>query len=148
MVSDSGRARYKFDPVDETWTRTSNTMSHSRWYPTAVYLGDKRVLVVCGHGDGDMDIYSEASDTFTEVTLEELQFRSLYPGLHLMPSDHVFYSRTGWGSPGTGRSPHRRPVRLFHDDRSRLRTVGERRPGAARHRRQDEGDVGDAARRG
>ena len=50
---------YKFDPIEKTWARTSNEMSDSRWYPTAVALGDRRVLVVCGHGSGEMDTYNE-----------------------------------------------------------------------------------------
>ncbi len=103
---------YKFDPVAKSWSRTANSMAGSRWYPTLVKLGDQgvtsndhRVLVTCGHGGGDMEIYDEASDSFTAVTGDDKPFPSLYPGLHLLPNHSVFYSRTGWGSAGAGGGP-------------------------------------------
>lgn len=49
-------------------------MTHHRWYPTVLTLGDHRIgdshelLVVCGHGGGDMEVYDEATDSFREVT--------------------------------------------------------------------------------
>jgi hypothetical protein len=96
---------YKFDPTNKTWSRTAGSMVHDRWYPTVLTVGDHRiddsheVLVVCGHGGGDMEIYDEASDSFREVTSGDTKpFPNLYPGLHLLPNNSVFYSRTGWGS--------------------------------------------------
>ncbi len=89
---------YKFDPIEKTWARTSTPMSDSRWYPTAVALGDRKVLVACGHGTGEIDIYDEAADRFTKVDLDNKPFFNLYPGLHLLPNHLIFYSRTGWGS--------------------------------------------------
>lgn len=35
----------------------------------------------------------------------EVGFPRLYPGLHLLPSNGVFYSRTGWGQAGPGGGP-------------------------------------------
>lgn len=103
---------YKFDPTSRTWTRTIGSMVHPRWYPTALTLGDQRIsnsheiLVVCGHGGGDMEIYDEASDSFAEVISgDDKPFPSLYPGLHLLPNHSVFYSRTGWASAGPGGGP-------------------------------------------
>ncbi len=103
---------YKFDPVAKSWSRTANPMAQERWYPTLVKLGDQgvtsndhRVLVTCGHGDGDMEIYDEASDGFTTVTGDDKAFPSLYPGLHLLPNHSVFYARTGWGTAGAGGGP-------------------------------------------
>jgi Galactose oxidase-like, Early set domain len=103
---------YKFDPSAKTWSRTTGSMSHDRWYPTVLTLGDGRigdsheVLVVCGHGAGDMEIYDEATDTFREVTSGDVKpFPNLYPGLHLLPDNSVFYSRTGWASAGAGGGP-------------------------------------------
>ena len=100
---------YKFEPTSKTWTRTSGSMVHNRWYPTVLTIGDQRVgnghelLVTCGHGGGDMEIYDEASDSFTEVTLgDDKPFPSLYPGLHLLPNHSIFYTRTGWASAGAG----------------------------------------------
>ncbi len=87
-------------------------MVHDRWYPTVLTLGDQRignsheVLVVCGHGSGDMEIYDEASDSFREVTSGDSKpFPNLYPGLHLLPNNSIFYSRTGWASAGAGGGP-------------------------------------------
>ncbi len=103
---------YKFDPTTKTWSRTAGSMVHDRWYPTVLTLGDQRigdsheVLVVCGHGSGDMEIYDEASDSFREVTSGDTKpFPSLYPGLHLLPGNSIFYSRTGWASAGPGGGP-------------------------------------------
>ena len=100
---------YKFDPVAKSWSRTTGPMSDSRWYPTAVALGDEpgRVLVVCGHGHGEMDIYDETTDTFAPISSGDTKpFPYLYPGLHLLPSHSIFYSRTGWGSAGPGGGPY------------------------------------------
>jgi Galactose oxidase-like, Early set domain len=105
-------AGYKFNPTSRRWTRTAGSMVHNRWYPTVLTLGDHRigdsheVLVVCGHGAGDMEIYDEASDSFREVTSGDTKpFPNLYPGLHLLPNSQIFYSRTGWASAGPGGGP-------------------------------------------
>ncbi len=96
---------YRFDPVAKSWARTAGPMVEDRWYPTALRLGDYRVgasrevLVVCGHGHGDMEIYDEASDSFRVIEGDTKQFPRLYPGLHLLPNHAVLYTRTGWGSP-------------------------------------------------
>lgn len=104
---------YKFDPASKTWTRTAGRMMHERWYPTVMTLGDQRfgnsheLLVTCGHGSGDMEIYDEASDSFVEVTSGDTKaFPSLYPGMHLLPNHTVLYSRTGWASAGPGGGPY------------------------------------------
>ena len=103
---------YRFDPGNRRWFRTAGSMVHNRWYPTVLTLGDHRIgdsresLVVCGHGAGDMEIYDEATDSFREVTAGDTKpFPSLYPGLHLLPNDNIFYSRTGWGNAGPGGGP-------------------------------------------
>lgn len=101
----AARAGYVFDPTTQTWARTSNNMSEAKWYPTAVAMGDERVLVTCGDRGGDMDIYTESTDSFTGVTGDDRGFFNLYPGLHLLPSSDIFYSRTGWGSAGPGGTP-------------------------------------------
>ena len=96
------RAGYVFDPPSKTWTRTSNNMSEAKWYPTSVALGDERVLVTCGNTGGHMDIYDEAINSFSTVAGDDNDFPNLYPGLHLLPSHSIFYTRTGWGNAGTG----------------------------------------------
>jgi hypothetical protein len=93
---------FKFDPVGRTWTRTAGRMSEYKWYPTAVTLGDFRVLVTCGNTSGNMDVYNESTDQFDEVSGDTRTFPNLYPGMHLLPNHAVFYSRTGWGSAGAG----------------------------------------------
>jgi hypothetical protein len=105
-------AGYKFNPTSKQWARTTGSMVHDRWYPTVLTLGDQRignsheVLIVCGHGAGDMEIYDEASDSFREVTSGDTKpFPNLYPGLHLLPDGQIFYSRTGWASAGPGGGP-------------------------------------------
>jgi len=118
---------YKFDPIAKAWSRTAGPMSDSRWYPTAVALGDEpgRVLVVCGHGHGEMDIYEETTDTFTPITSGDTKtFPYLYPGLHLLPSHVVFYSRTGWASPGPSGGPFPKPPQPgMSDDQSSYFTL-------------------------
>jgi hypothetical protein len=99
---------YRFDPVAKSWARTAGPMSESRWYPTAVTLGHEpgRVLVACGHGHGQMDVYEEATDSFTPLSEGDTKsFPELYPGMHLLPNHVIFYSRTGWASAGAGGGP-------------------------------------------
>ena len=93
---------WKFDPVARSWSRSGNSMSESKWYPTATILNDDKVLVTCGNTSGNMDIYDVASDTFTTMTGDTKHFPNLYPGLHLLPNSILVYSRTGWGSAGPG----------------------------------------------
>ena len=102
---------WKFDPVPKTWEQTAGDMTNPRWYPTVVTLGDEQhVLVVGGApspGVSTTEAYDETTDSFSLLTgpNSTRSFPQLYPGLHLLPSGEVFYSRTGWGSadpvPGT-----------------------------------------------
>ena len=113
---------YRFDPVAKSWARTAGPMSDSRWYPTAVALGDEpgRVLVACGHGHGQMDIYDETTDAFTPLAAGDTKtFPELYPGMHLLPNHTIFYSRTGWASAGAGSGPFSSPS----DDQSAYFTL-------------------------
>jgi hypothetical protein len=89
---------FKFNPDTIEWIRTSESMGEYRWYPTALTLGDQRVLVTCGNGLGHMQAYNEATDRFEEISGNTRFFPNLYPGLHLLPNHAIFYSRTGWGS--------------------------------------------------
>lgn len=95
---------WKFDPVAKSWSRSANSMSESKWYPTANILNDEKVLVTCGNTSGNMDIYDIATDTFATMTGDTKHFPNLYPGLHLLPNSVMVYSRTGWGSAGAGGS--------------------------------------------
>jgi Galactose oxidase-like, Early set domain/Galactose oxidase, central domain/Kelch motif len=96
---------FKFDPVAKTWSKTTGDMSKVRWYPTAVTTGDARVLVVGGWNENanlqnDIEVYDEASDSFVTISGATLGFPNLYPGLHLLPNNVLFYTRTGWGHAG------------------------------------------------
>lgn len=97
---------WKFDPVSKTWEKTSDDMTHARWYPTVVTLSDeRRVLAVGGRPSiGTAEVYDELSDSFTLVTGPDAvrDFPQTYPGLHLLPGGEVFYTRTGFGSAGPG----------------------------------------------
>jgi hypothetical protein len=69
-----------------------------------VVLGEDagRVLVANG-GPASMEIYTEASDGFVPVhgptgpadTAADRAFPELYPGLHLLPTGQIFFTRTG-----------------------------------------------------
>src|SRR6266849_4339709 len=96
---------FKFDPVAKTWTKTTGDMSKVRWYPTAVTTGDGRMLAAGGCDENatlqnDIEVYDEASDSFVTISGATLGFPNLYPGLHLLPNNTLFYSRTGWGHAG------------------------------------------------
>jgi hypothetical protein len=103
---------WKFDPATEKWSKTAGDMATRRWYPTAVALGDEsrantgRVLVAGGTGsDPTLEIYSEATDSFTSVTVDGAithTFPQNYPGLHLLPGSEVFYAPTGFGNCSSG----------------------------------------------
>jgi hypothetical protein len=98
---------WKFDPLTEKWTRTAGNMANQRWYPTAVTLGDEaggpntgRVLIAAGGTGPVMEIYSEASDTFSPVTVNGAlnhTFPQRYPSMHLLPGGELFYVPTGFG---------------------------------------------------
>ncbi len=110
-----------FDPDTETWDVTRNKsnpnnatnrtkMSYPRWYPTVVTLGDDsgRVFIASGWPsatNSKMEIYSEQTGTFTDVTAADppgdRDFGQLYPGLHLLPGGEVFFSPTGWSGGAT-----------------------------------------------
>jgi WD40 repeat protein len=107
FIANAIASGWKFDPIAKAWSKTSGSMSHGRWYPTLVTLGDEpgRVLVTCGTGAGDMEVYRESSDDFVPVTTPAAgarPFPDRYPGMHLLPSGAIFYSRTGWGHGAAG----------------------------------------------
>lgn len=96
---------WRFNPDTNTWTRTAGDMSFARWYPTVVTMGDeRRALVVGGSPNiGKLEVYDEFTDTFSTVSVPvERTFPQLYPGLHLLPSGEIFYTRTGFGFAGAG----------------------------------------------
>jgi hypothetical protein len=121
---------YKFDATTKRWSRTGGSMVHDRWYPTVLTLGDRRigssreVLIVCGHGGGDMEIYDETTDSFRQVSGDTKPFPNLYPGLHLLPNSRVFYTRTGWASAGADSSEPRDYVGSGDDQSANFSLTG------------------------
>lgn len=102
-----------FDPTptagfpDGHWIDTGQQLIQGRWYPTAVLLGDGRVLVFSGrleygtaHGTADIANLVEvlAAPNFVPQALTGVDFElPLYPGLHLAPDGRIYYSHTNWG---------------------------------------------------
>jgi len=82
-------------------------MAHGRWYPTAIVLGDGRVMVLSGAMSG-LDHHDQSLTGSVNRTVEFYTVGSgwsqeyavptawtnlpLYPRLHLLPSGKVFYS--------------------------------------------------------
>lgn len=107
FISNAINSGWKFDPNSRRWEKTIGSMSHARWYPTAVTLGETgRVFIASGYGVSAVEAYDEATDSFLPVSgpaanpsAADRNFPETYPGLHLLPGGEIFYSRTGWHGP-------------------------------------------------
>ena len=87
---------YIFDPDNETWQRVED-MSHGRWYPTLVTLGDGSVLCMAGLTKRLFGLFLSTIEKFSpasgwEKVKHANRWLPLYPRLHLLPSGEVFYS--------------------------------------------------------
>jgi len=96
------RSTWTFDPHGNVWDKKED-MEYKRWYPTAITLSDGRVLAISGTGVTKVEVYDPDSgwDEFTgaDHMLDGTNiFSGLYPGLHLIPSGDVFYTRTGFNA--------------------------------------------------
>lgn len=101
---------WRFNPAggtNGTWIQTAGDMSYARWYPTVITLGGRRIMVAAGSPNhGKVEIYNEHSDSFHTVTMpSERSFPQTYPGMHLLPGNVIFYTRTGFGNAGPGANP-------------------------------------------
>ncbi len=111
-------AGYIFNPMTKTWRRTANNMVQNKWYPTVVALGGEKILVASGKtNDGDMEIFDEATETFSTLTGDDKIFPNLYPGLHILPNNSIFYSRTGFGNAGAAPGGQSFPNDVTHPNR-------------------------------
>ena len=76
----------------------TGSMAHARWYPTAVSLSDGRVLAFSGGHPVAAEVEVFDGGTWTTVAGANRTFDELYPGLHLLPSGEIFYTRAGWAA--------------------------------------------------
>lgn len=108
------KSTHIFDPVTESWTRLEGgDLRDFRWYPSMVTLADGRIAIVSGTAGGasgvvdDMevlDLSKPAPPAGTTVHYWDLvggsskTFSGLYPGLHIVPTGELVFTRTGWNS--------------------------------------------------
>ncbi len=99
--SNAIKSTWTFEPHSKTWTQVTD-MEYKRWYPTAVTLSDGRVLAVSGSGGGGInkvEVYDPIDDRWDPVTGADYNnLDGTYPGLHLLPSGDVIFTRTGWNA--------------------------------------------------
>lgn len=89
------------DPDSGTFGPAPN-MAHARWYPTALSLSDGRVLAFSGGHPIAAEVEVFDGGAWAPVSGADRTFEELYPGLHLLPSGEIFYTRAGWaGATGT-----------------------------------------------
>jgi len=101
-------AAWTYEPHSKVWTQDTD-MHFKRWYPTGVPLPDGRVLTVSGvsgHVEGhgpthvpELEIYdpdAAPADRWSVISGADRVFEGTYPGLHLLPSGDVVFTRTGW----------------------------------------------------
>lgn len=87
-----------FDPFTETWTQVGD-MTFARWYPTAITIGDGRVLVFSGDDGGavqEVESYDPDTQEWTVLPASADRQLEIYPGLHLMPDGRIIYTGTRW----------------------------------------------------
>lgn len=78
------------------------SMAHARWYPTALSLNDGRVLAFSGGHPVAAEVEVFGGGAWTPIAGANRSFDELYPGMHLLPSGEIFYTRAGWaGATGT-----------------------------------------------
>jgi len=97
-----------FDPVKETWETAGEELRQGRWYPTAVTMGDGRVVVFSGRREhpppsanagiaDEVEIINPPHWRPRKVDGTATLALPIYPGLHLVPDGRIFYTNTNWG---------------------------------------------------
>jgi galactose oxidase-like protein/Kelch motif protein len=94
-ISSKIRSTWIFDPHLKKWTKVKD-MENKRWYPTAVLLQDGRVLAVSGDNVEQVEVYDPDTNDWDVVKGADHDFNGIYPGLHLLPSGDIIFTRTGW----------------------------------------------------
>jgi FtsP/CotA-like multicopper oxidase with cupredoxin domain len=96
------RTAYAFDPLSEQWIRLAD-MAAARWYPTAITLGDGRVLATGGTGDRwrQVEIYSPL--TGWAPPLPQPHDWGAFPNLILLKNGRILF--TGAHFDGFARTP-------------------------------------------
>jgi len=107
---DSMRA-FAFDPDapdNGSWSELP-LMRLLRWYPSVVALGGGKLLIASGvnldhRPVAPMEVYDEATNQFTLVegpggdpSVSYLSWDETYPGLHLLPTGQILFTRAGSG---------------------------------------------------
>jgi len=78
------------------------SMANARWYPTAVSLSDGRILAFSGGHPVAAQVEVFGGGAWAPLAGANRSFDELYPGMHLLPSGEIFYTRAGWaGANGT-----------------------------------------------
>ena len=89
-----------FDPVTRNRT-VAPRMNYARYYPSAITLGDGKVLTVAGNGDASCgacsiaipEVFDPVSNTWTSLTTANL-IMPYYPHLFLLPNGRVMVTGT------------------------------------------------------
>jgi hypothetical protein len=93
-----------FDPVSETW-KAAQAMSHGRWYPTLVLLGDGRGLAASGLDEQakglDNNTLEANADPENTAWVTTRNFNlPLYPHLFQLIGGQLFYTGGKMDTPG------------------------------------------------
>jgi len=91
-----------FDPASNSWSKVADLNSR-RWYPTGITLANGNVLTVSGtdrftnnihsptnHGVATTEVYSYATNTWTNLTLPVPDWYDYYPFMYVAPNGSIF----------------------------------------------------------
>lgn len=114
-----------YDPATRTWT-PGPPLTQKRWYPTAISLGDGKVLIFGGSDRGSttsdaVDEYDPATNTMRQLPASAIKKLGNYPRMHLMPNGRVLNvgpgRRSWWFDPAT--SSWRKTAAMLFGKRTR-----------------------------
>ncbi len=83
-----------FDPVTEKWSFVAS-MTHGRWYPSLITLGDGRVLAVTGLTESPASLHNQTLEVYSAAT-NQWQLLHFAPGVPALPLyAHLFLLADG-----------------------------------------------------